>query len=348
MEKLEKDMQRYINDIDSKLKRTKSDKLTCLLMVDLHKIFEMRDFYKLNINIPNSVMDKYDRYSYFLSVYKDVYQDNYFYMYDENRKVADLYHHLNDYYGESYFDLFKVKVSDSDILSYTNDFFNYYDKDIASYFKYLVSNDKVHINMKYSDIQDADGYSVSIFNNRDGLVFVNGAATIEVASTLIHEVVHSYVESFDYDINYLEFCNQDVNNLHDVYPSFIELVFLKYLEEIKFDYSDIRSLATGNYATSIMRLGYFDDLVNKEKADILFDDAELMLDFIDNENYSYSFILSEYFFNKYLKDPDKCKNDILEFMLDTKRYDKKELLGNIDSLVNKKKILKNMKNYYGY
>ena len=347
MEKIEKDIQNYLYKIDSRLKMTTSSNIVSLLMVDIHKIFELIELYELNVSVPNSIIDRYDRCSHFMSVYNDIYKENYCYMYDYNEKIASLYPFLFNHYKESFFEKFEVKLNDSEIISYAKDFFSYYDKDIYKYFLSLLDKQRVYINMKYSDIQDADGYSVSILSNRDGFVFVNGDKTIEIVSTLIHEVAHSYVESFDYDIDYYEFCNQDINNLHDVYPFFMELVFLKYLEEIKFNYSDVRSLATGNYVANIMRLGYFNDLVNLDKIDEIFNDKELIFDFIDNENYCYSFILSEYFFDKYLKNPDKGKNDVLKFMLDTKKYDKKDLLGNID-LVNKKKLIKNMKNYYGY
>ena len=92
-------------------------------------------------------------------------------------------------------------------------------------------------------------------------------------------------------------------------------------------------------------------LKNYSLEDILNND-ELFYSFITSEVYSYGGVMGYHYFDEYLKNEDRCKDNITKMSLDSKKYDRKYLLNNYglkEKNLGKSRVLKkHLKEHFKY
>ena len=169
--------------------------------------------------------------------------------------------------------------------------------------------------------------------------------------TLVHEMIHSYIEERKNE-NFEESIKGFVNSLGEVYPRFIEYVFMEYLKEIKFYDKEIRTLEVNGDVNLMSFLeDYKAQLLLLDGVEIYKDD-DLFFDFMDVEKYTYGQLVGYQYFQKYLKNSEKTKSDIYEFSMDDGKFDRGYLLNNYGlskkEITNTKKLVKDMKRHFNY
>lgn len=342
MTELEKKVQKYLYNIARSIKNTKSEKRLFELYSELSRLNMIIMTNKLKVKLPISVDYYFDHdYDFSEKINSSIYNKTI-----EKEKSMDLTDKKVGIVGNKLFEKFGLReyfgkskqVDFDEAMNLSLEFFDYYDKDILKHFKELIDKNLIH---KASIIDDGitSGFTATIASQRESIIVIHDKESITLPSTIIHETFHSYVESFLYDIKYEERERRYINNLDEVITNFSELLFSQFLEEIKYDNDSIKYLQRSSADFLIYILSEFGQKDNFEFSDIL-KDFEM---YREIEGCTYGSLLSYHFLNNYNKD-FKTKDDILNFSLDVKDYDKKYMLDNyglsLDTITDSKKIEK--------
>ena len=137
-----------------------------------------------------------------------------------------------------------------------------------------------------------------------------------------------------------------------MYSRFIELVFTLFLEEIHFNKNDIEALNLCFDNSLIDMLNNYNFYLKNVDVEAIVSIDELFSDYVSREAYSYGGVLAYHYFDDYLRNPERCKDNITNFSLNTMNHDKLFLLNNYglkeENLGKSRVLSKHMKNHFKY
>ncbi len=227
-----------------------------------------------------------------------------------------------DIYKEEY----KEEIDLESTRELVNDFFMHYDTDVYLYYNYLKNNNLIRKpNSKTSSV---DGLTMFVTKNKINPFFIEEYECLFDAILIVHETMHSYVlNKILNNISYEEFSRYLINNIDEVGPLFIEMVFLNYINKKGLYKEEIR---IAKYESIENYLKYFlniEDSLNRliygpyyeEKSD---DEEVVTFDY--SEKYGLGYLYAFIFYQRYLENGDK--NKLYSFYEDAKTLSKKELI----------------------
>ena len=334
MKEFEWVIEKHLNELLIELKKCKSKKSFFELSRTFYSILNIVDKLELNVNISNKF--EYELNKMNIDKYFEKYQhdtiDNIELMYDFNLDFSKIYLSLqpnNDYVHNYFSSIIDIKNS----INLAKSFFEYYDNNIYHYFDNNVLDNGLFI------LTDRIDEALTFTSDRilPPYSFLNPSLTAKDFISIVHETSHSYIKNL---LRYMKTEDRNkflINNFEEVFPSFIELVAIKYLRD------------NGN---PLSEIGIYEGLVNKSIVKFSNNFYYCLIDknldeYRINEAYTYGRILSYHFFDNYLNDEEKTKKDILDFTIDSQHYDKEYLLNhyglNQIELLNPYKLVKHMK-----
>lgn len=228
---------------------------------------------------------------------------------DNNINLVKKFNHkmckISDYFKKRYDLPDNIKmyqsVSQDETFRLAQNFLEQYDDDVYNH--YMDIKDKDIFTCKLQDGEPGDTFRVS--KNTYAYLLIDPSNSIFDAFTLVHEVMHSYVEKNTTTMNEKEENLYFSNNCLEVYSIFIELLFYDYLKMINYQNYDLE-----NYYS------YFISCLCKNLEDYK------KSKYIDpnSQRYSYGYILAYHFYGQYQKDKEKAKENIYKFMIESKSH----------------------------
>ena len=344
-------IENYIQDINKLLKHRTSNKVLFRLKSEFSSLLMAMDMSGISVNISDRFLSQFERANDEVIDRKirDVFLDTYDNNFDYNLKVADISDKLTSVFGNGYILKYHKPVSMAETVKFANDFFDYYDEDMKKFCNKKIDDNKLFLvdTRKFP----YDGMTFPLPSQKDSFILSGYDGTINSCMTLVHEMIHSYIEERKNE-NFEESIKGFVNSLGEVYPRFIEYVFMEYLKEIKFYDKEIRTLEVNGDVNLMSFLeDYKAQLLLLDGVEIYKDD-DLFFDFMDVEKYTYGQLVGYQYFQKYLKNSEKTKSDIYEFSMDDGKFDRGYLLNNYGlskkEITNTKKLVKDMKRHFNY
>lgn len=343
----------YLREANKRFKNIKSKKLQTIYYDDIDILLSIVQNNELDIDVES--IFKYTDLLIDIDDIDDKYNDYFLHNYNEckevNNKIGDLGVYFDNKYGEGYYKKFKTSMNLDESVLMCRKFFDFYDKDLADYFKHIVDRGNVFVG-GYSGDMNTSGCTFSLLSQNEPFILVNNYENIFLADVMIHEVIHSYIEHAFNDKSFEKMCTKLSNGLDEVYSRFGELVFCLYLEETRFNQSDIDTLGLTYDNTLIEMLFTYNYLLKKCNSDMILNNFDLYNEYVQNEVYSYGGVLAYHYFDEYLKNPDKCKDNITKFSIETKDHDRKYMLNNYglkeENLGKSRVLTKHMKNHFKY
>ena len=322
---LEERIQKYIDDVDTKLQHTFYEKDRLLLYYDIENIIKIIFYNDLMTDIPDSfkeyLKNDFTFSDEFLMEDNNIFWSNFYSMYDTNMSICSMLDYLPS--SKTHVNLFNHNYSFDKAIKITQGFFDMYDRDISKHFKYIIDNNFL-IRPDLSD-DNCLGMTISISSSKKSFILIDkNVNDINLLMTLAHETVHSYISSFTYNISYDEKAKMNLNSLYEVYSYFIEFVFAHYLHDI--NKIDISGVYESYYNILISSIKSFKNVFSK------FCNAKN--NYYDVDRYAceealvYGIILAYHYYDSYLKNPELVKDDLINLMIDSKKYDKHVLLNN--------------------
>ena len=356
MTDIEKKLQSLLFNISEIITQTRSPKRLYDLYTEIQHIISMAEKMNYNITIPPLLFSVVD----INSNRNDVLSDK---LYDGASKLlfndmtletdaviqgmgAVLEEKYNIYYQKGR----SVNFTVNEAFNFAERFFEYLDKDMFKHFKYMVDNERIQI-LNIQRIEDDNrhgelhGFSVSLPSQRQSFVVVSGKHNIDFVSTIIHEIMHSYISNFEYDYSFEERFQKYYNCMWEVMPYFTEHLFQQYLKDINYDKKAIELLETSKCNSLIGWLYSFNN-VDREYEYYEFPT------FASIKATAYGKLLAFHYFDEYLKNPEKTIDNVLNLTLDSKDYEADYLLNNYglteEQITDFSKIEKRLSKHYGY
>ncbi len=272
------------------------------------------------------------------NIQKEMFENNFNNMKSFNNSISKLYNKIN-IENNYYYNKYQVKMLQKDTIKIVSKFYQNFDKDISDYFEDLITSNKVFFTKHILDY--LTGLTIEAIEDIKAYIFVTKKYTIVDAITLAHETIHAYLSEQLKNMTINEKNQYITNNIYEVYPFFIELVFLNYLQKNNFNIKDINKYITiYNYILSD-NLYSLNTIINNKDFDL---NNEIDVEsFNENQGYSYGGLFAYHFYNQYHNDKDEAKDNIYNFMTDAKDYDLNHLINNYglnEKELSKCKILK--------
>ncbi len=215
-----------------------------------------------------------------------------------------------------YENFLKSKISINDTIDLTYDFLKQFDKKILKSLENTMNLGRIiAVKQTGNKITDygATYYSSGIF---EPIIYINYEETLCDSATLIHENGHNFLFQNSSSLSNKIKIKREVNNFPEVLPHFLELVYYDYLKEMKIYADDVNILKRSYDATTAVNLENFNHILNKE-IDLRKDYNEYS--FI--ETYALGMTIAYYFYDNYLFDPEKTKDNIMKFIFNDGLYD---------------------------
>ena len=273
------------------------------------------------------------------------YIDSYYNYKDFNIALTKIGQKLNNEYDFEIVDeRYKSKIVFDDSIKIVADFFKDYDKDIYDYYENFIMNGKLFI---VNEI--FDGYGLSSVSDEllEPYLFLQNNNNIIDLMVIAHEIIHIYLSEKEKYISNEEFKMKYINGINEVYSHYIEYIFLDYLESINYNKIDIINHKKNLYSDLIERLAVFYVML---ESNIDFKSYDEVSFYNELKLYSYGLYFLYHFYDQYLEDKDKAKENITNFMLDSKKYDFKHLINNYglkeENLRDYKVLLKHIEKIY--
>ncbi len=280
----------------------------------------------------------------------DSFVSSYNQMYKTNIKISNMGRHLFERYGMSLLGQYTEKIHTNDAIHMAREFFKWYDEDIYVFFNTILKNRMI----RFVDSCDEYimGVTYDIKSMNCSLINIYNSETLDYAGTLIHETIHAYVNSKRDWYNYDDEINYKTMQLVEVYPEFIELVFLDYLEKTRFPSKDISAYGTLYNADLICDLMSFGDIINCNNAQDILASDDTFERFGGLQRYVYGRIMAYLYYERFKRNKEYTKEQILRMSLDSAKYDKKYLLNNYGlhekDLYNEQKLIRSLQKFYNY
>ena len=327
---LEEQINKKIDELLCELKRCKNQGLRLKIVNALVVISEIINTANLNIIFPDELAYEVSRTNLNASykLISDEFIKNYDYLYDYNYKLTSKLKVLANYYPSNNFKLNnKVDINESIKMALT--FYKFYNDKIYKYLYELLEANKIYVTNKIDN-----GITTTANEFIEPYTFINIDNSIKDVMTIIHETIHNYMfNRLRYRSNQANL-RSIINNLQEVYPTFLEIVACDYFKSINYNVEDIKEYERIKDASLINMINRFYNSV------IAFDGEKYKI----NEAYSYGGVLAYHYFDMYNSNRNEAKVNILNlslkdgdydkiFMLDKFGLDKKRLLN--------KKVLNN-------
>lgn len=314
MKEFNRVIKKHMFDLISEFKKCKSKKKYMELLAIFYVLDEIITNLELNIKYPKELdyeINKYNTIDYD-KAYDILFNDNLDKMYDYNLEFSNIYK-LLDYsiLNKKYCCRDTIKIDES--IRFSQEFFKQFDNNLYSYFNdYILNKGLLMINNKFNGARTyMANYVMPPYS------FIRPELNISDFIMIVHETTHNYIRN---RLRYLSVDDTNrllVNNLEEVYPIFIELCSYKFLKDNNY----LRDISIYKKSLDQALIKY---LISFNKNLINMD----INDYKSNESYSYGIVLAYLFFDNYLNDPQKTKENVLNLTLDSVKYDKEYLLNN--------------------
>ena len=143
---------------------------------------------------------------------------------------------------------------------------------------------------------------------------------------------------------------QYINGVSETYSIFIEFLVIDYLQKNNLFKKDTISYKKDIYFGLIEYLKSLYLMI--VPCDICFDSYDEVGFYNESKIYSYGYLLAYHFYEQYLNDRDQAKENITNFMLDSKKYEFDYLINNYGlnekEITNNKLLLKHIEKIYWY
>ena len=274
------------------------------------------------------------------------YIDNYHKYKDFNLKITKIAPILEEIYGFKVIEpKFKEKISIDDSIIIASKFLKKYDKDIYDYFENFIINGKFFI---VDNIFEGYGYSTFSDELLEPYIILSRKENIFYITTLIHEIIHVYLSEKEKYMTMDESKRQYVNGICEVYPVFIEFLVLDYLYKNNLFLKDINSYKKDIYSGLMEYLKALYVMI--DPYDLDFNSYEEVKFFNESKEYSYGYLFAYHFYDQYKKNKTMAKDNITNFMLDSKNKEFRQLINNYglneDKLSDYKVLYKHVKKIY--
>lgn len=301
------------------------------LSSDIFMISDILELLDLNINIDGLIKFAEEND---LAIKDD---DNFWNNFRNMRGVNNMVSSLYEYVPNLTYNFNFPEMDNNEIFNIVSDFLRNYDEDVFSHYNNLVNGRYIY---RCDSLDDSYAKTFNLMTQRcDYILFDGTEANIFLSSTIVHEVIHSYINSFLRNISFEERLKFNINALDEVYSHFIEFAFVNYLKNSNYDslitknLNDFLNFSLANY------LYYFNDSLNNFS-------EENFDDYVISEIYAYGSLMGLHYFYKYLESPVLTKKNILNMTLDSTKYDKMYLLNNYglstDEICNHKFLIKHL------
>ena len=344
MNKLKESLQNDLNHISSKIdeKYNNTDiiiqNIDFLLSVASDQHFRLKRTPTIKEYLKNYVDDE--------DCASKEYIDNYHEFKDFNTALTKIGKKLNNEYNFEIVDAtYRSKILFDDSIKIVGNFFKDYDKDIYDYYENFIINGKLFI---VNEI--FDGYGLSSLSDEllEPYLFMQNNNNIMDLMVLAHEIIHIYLSEKEKYITNEESKMKHINGINEVYSHYIEYILLDYLESIKYNKKDIINHKKNLYSDLIERLAVF--YVMLDPTDIDFKSYDEVSFYNELKLYSYGLYFLYHFYDQYLIDKIMAKENITNFMLDSKKYDFSHLINNYglkeENLKDYKVLLKHIEKIY--
>ncbi len=349
----EEKINNYLVEANRMLKNTKSRKLSSLFYNDISVLLTVIYNNGLDVDV-DSIFQRSDLI-FDSTDSEDKFVESFLKSYIEaikvNNKVGDLGPYFYNKYGDGYYKEFRTLMNIEDSIDLCHRFFEFYDKDLADYFNHILKHKNLAIGGCSWDDTTA-GCTFSLVSQCEPFIIVNQFKSIYLPYVITHEVIHDYIENAFNDKTFEKTCIKESNRLDEVYSRFIELVFTLFLEEIHFNKNDIEALNLCFDNSLIDMLNNYNFYLKNVDVEAIVSIDELFSDYVSREAYSYGGVLAYHYFDDYLRNPERCKDNITNFSLNTMNHDKLFLLNNYglkeENLGKSRVLSKHMKNHFKY
>ena len=344
MSRLKEELQKDINLISNRIDRGyKNDEVIAQNIEFILVIAEDQD---IKLKYPRTIKKYIKNYKEDVSCAPQEYIDNYHKYKDFNISLSKVGERINDEYGFKLVDpKYRTKIKMDDSIKLVGDFFKQYDQDIYDYYEDFVTNGKFFVVKK---LLEHYGYSSVSDDLLDPYLFVKKSNSLQDMAVIAHEIIHIYLSEKHKHISNEEEKKKYVNGVNEVYSHYIEYLLLDYLKSIDYDKKDIKTHKRALYSDLIEHLdGLY---LMLEPTDIDFTEYDEVVFYNDMKIYSYGLYFLYHFYDQYLLSKDMAKENITNFMLDSKDYEFDYLINHYglseDKLRNEKVILKHVKKIY--
>ena len=263
-------------------------------------------------------------------------------LYKEYIKLNDGITELSDN-PDIYKKEFQEKVELEKSKDLAGDFFMHFDTDLYLYYNNLRNNNLI-IKPKSFDNNAIDGCTMFVSKNKINPFIVEYCNCFLDAVVIVHETMHSYlINKILYNISYDEYSRYLINNIDEVGPIFMEMLFLDYIDNKGLYKEDVRIMKYENFDDYCYFYTSLEDSLNE----YLYgprEDAEYeapAFDFVEKEGLGYLYAFM--FYKRYLENGNK--NILYSFYNDAKYLTKKELLEKYKLTANNLEDLESLKEY---
>ena len=263
-------------------------------------------------------------------------------LYKEYIKLNDGITELSDN-PDIYKKEFQEKVELEKSKDLAGDFFMHFDTDLYLYYNNLRNNNLI-IKPKSFDNNAIDGCTMFVSKNKINPFIVKYCNCFLDADVIVHETMHSYlINKILYNISYDEYSRYLINNVDEVGPIFMEMLFLDYIDNKGLYKEDVRIMKYENFDDYCYFYTSLEDSLNE----YLYgprEDAEYeapAFDFVEKEGLGYLYAFM--FYKRYLENGNK--NILYSFYNDAKYLTKKELLEKYKLTANNLEDLEPLKEY---
>lgn len=344
MNKLKKCMQNDLDHISNKIDEGYSNKDIIIQNIDF--VLSVAEDQHIKLRESNTISKYIDEYVDDENCATDEYIDNYHKYKDLNVDLTNVGKRINDEYAFKLVDpRFKKKVNINESIKIVGDFFKIYDRDIYDYYENFIINGKFFIVKRIFEIYGLSSVSDELL---EPYLFLKNSNTIRDMTVIAHEMIHIYLSEKDKYINDKEALNIYVNGVNEVYSHYIEYILLDYLSSINYYSKDIINYKKSLYSELIEHLSNY--YVMLEPFDIDFTSYDEVVLHNELKEYSYGLFFLYHFYDQYLLNHDTAKENITNFMLDSKDKEFGYLVNNYglseDNLRDYNVILKHVKKIY--
>lgn len=344
MVNLKEVLQRDLDTIDEKISSGYNNTDIIIQNIDtiISIAFDQRIRLKRKENI-KKIIKKYGNYDEKVS---DEYINNYHKYKKFNYDLTKIATVINQLYGyETIEPIFKEKINIDDAIKIDSQFLKQYDKDMYDYFENFIINGNFFV---VNNIFEGYGYSSVADELLDPYIILCKSNNIYYTTVLMHELVHVYLSEKERNMTKQEASLQYINGVSETYSIFIEFLVLDFLKENNLFNKDIIPYKKDLYSGLIEYLKILYLMIDPD--DLCFESSEEVSFYNEAKIYSYGYLLAYHFYDQYLNNRDKAKENITNFMLDSKKYEFEYLINNYglnkEEITDYKLLLKHVEKIY--
>ena len=344
-------LERYLYHIKELMHGRQSDKVLFELRNEVYSLFQAMDMSGVQFQVPDRLLASINRGddSQIDRAIRELFVVNFFKTLDLNKKVTSIVDDIHTNIGDGYFLNYRKPMAIEEVGDLVDGFFGEYDEDMQKFLEDKLNEGKIYF-IKNND-EDYEGMTFFIDSQNDAFLLAEYDGTINSAIILAHELAHAYSKKY-INNNFEQKIFAYINDLDEVYSKYMEYVFIDYLKKIHFNEKEIKALQVNSDMNLIGFLEDYKEFIDQYESNPkeIYNNDSLLFPFIDSEQYSYGQIVGYHFFKNYLKDKDKTKSNLFEFVSDTGKYDKTYMLNHYGldekEITSSKKLVKDMKKHF--